>query len=226
MTLANINKWISGEAEVFDSRQTSTSFVTVDSNPGKEMSTARRSSRKFEHIGIIAVVGAFASVALVCFVLAMRYPGEPSLVADRTAQPSGVGATSMSATAAEDASRSTPVTPPPPETSPTPAMPMLNQPPTTLSDAQLAASLRRPALGLTAAPKPLRNQIENPPPSQRASRRHWPRHSVRAQADRGEAARLMADDLRQRGVAPVSSVRGTRNDRRAWRTMRRGESLD
>ena len=186
--------------------------VTAESNPGKEMSTARPSSRKFEHIGIVAVVGAFASVGLVCFVLAMPHPIEPSL-GDRTAQPSGVRANSTSATAAEDAIRSKPVTPPLTETSPTLAMPMLYQLPTSLSDAQLAASLHevgiwheRPA---EAAPRLERKSS----PSQRASRRHC---SVRAQADRGEAARLMADELRQRGVAPVSSVRGAQRDRAKW----------
>jgi len=192
--------------------------VTAESNPGKEMSTARPSSRKFEHIGIVAVVGAFASVGLVCFVLAMPHPIEPSL-GDRTAQPSGVRANSTSATAAEDAIRSKPVTPPLTETAPTLAGPMLYQLPTSLSDAQLAASLHAP-------PKLLRDWIENPRHHSGQSRRHWPRYSVRAQADRGEAARLMAAELRQRGVAPVSSVRGAQRDRRPWREMRRGERPD
>jgi hypothetical protein len=111
------------------------------SNPGNERSTARSASRKFERIGIVAVVGAFASVGLVCFVLAMRHPVEPS-VGRRTAQPASVGATSKSATLAEHASRSTPVTPPPTETSPALATPMLNQPPTTLSDARVVAFLK------------------------------------------------------------------------------------
>ena len=189
--------------------------VTAESNPGKEMSTAQPSSRKFEHIGIVAVVGAFASVGLVCFVLAMPHPVEPSL-GDRTAQPSGVGATSTSATAAEDAIRSKSVTPPLTETAPTLAMPMLYQLPTSLSDAQLAASLHEVGIWhdrpTEAAPRLDRKSS----PSQRASRRHWPRYSVRAQADRGEAARLMADELRQRGVAPVSSVRGAQRYRAKW----------
>jgi hypothetical protein len=189
--------------------------VTAESNPGKEMSTAQPSSRKFEHIGIVAVVGAFASVGLVCFVLAMPHPVEPSL-GDRTAQPSGVGATSTSATAAEDAIRSKPVTPPLTETPPTLAMPMLYQPPTSLSDAQLAASLHEVGIWHDRPAEAVPRVDRKPSPSQRASRRHWPRYSVRAQADRGEAARLMADELRQRGVAPVSSVRGAQRDRAKW----------
>src|SRR3984893_17621399 len=92
--------------------------VTAESNPGKEMSTARPSSRKFEHIGIVAVVGAFASVGLVCFVLVMPHPAEPSL-GDRTAPASGVGPASSSAAAAEDPIRSKSVTPPLTETAPT-----------------------------------------------------------------------------------------------------------
>ena len=211
MILANINQWISGESEIFsDSRPTPPPSATADSNPVEGMSTARPSSRKFEHIAIVAVVGAFAAVALVCFVLAIRHPVEPSPAADRMAQPSDGGATSTSATAARDASRFTPVTPPPTETFPTLAMPMVNQPPTTLSDAQLAAFLREVGIWYDrrtdAAPRPERK----PSPSKRASRRHWPRHYVPAEPDRGEAARLMADQLRQRGVAPVSSVLGTR----------------
>jgi hypothetical protein len=199
--------------------------VTAESSPGKEMSTARPSSRKFEHIGIVAVVGAFASVGLVCFVLAIPHPVEPSL-GDRTAQPSGVRANSTSATAAEDAIRSKSVTPPLTETVPTLAMPMLYQLPTSLSDAQLAASSHEVGIWHDRPAEAAPRLDRKPSPSQRASRRHWPRYSVRAQADRGEAARLMSDELRQRGVDPVSSVRGARRDRRPWREMRRGESPD
>jgi hypothetical protein len=40
-----------------------------------------------------------------------------------------------------------------------------------------------------------------PSAPQPTSRRHWPRYSVGNQADREETARLMSDELRQRGAA-------------------------
>jgi hypothetical protein len=242
MTFADIRKWISGENDALvDHRQTQPPSVSADSNPGEEMSTARPSRRKFEYIGIAAAVGVFASIALTCFVLAMQYPVDLSPTVNRVSQPTDGHQTSASATAAEDADRSMPPIPTPPvttfptpppitmpatETSPTRAMPMPNEPPIAPSDAQPARPLREAGIGHDRVAEGVPGPDRKPPPSQRVSRRHWPRHSVRAQAERGEAARLMADELRQRGIAPVSSVRGARRDRQPWRAMRQGESLD
>jgi hypothetical protein len=190
------------------------------------MSTHRPSSQKFEHIAIVAVVGAFTSVALVCLVLAMRHPVLLP-IGDRIAQPSPAVALVEVAPPPESASQSTLVTPPPTEISSTlplleisSTLPLLmsKQLPITLSDAELRDIGISHDHRAEAAAGP-------PPSSQRASRRHWPRHSVRAEVDHGEAARLMAEDLRQRGVAPVSSMQGARSERRSWRAMRRGEGL-
>jgi hypothetical protein len=228
MTLADLNKWISGETDVFDRRQTPPPPVSADRNLGEEMATVRPPSRIFEHIGIMAVVGGFAAVALVCFVLATQQSVAPPLIPDSTSQPSDDGATSTSARAAGDAGGSTlvaPVTPPPTETFPMVAIPMLDQPPTTLSDPQPAAPLRQPGIWYDHRTEAAPGQGKKASPPRRASRRPWLQHSVRAQANRGEAAQLMADELQQMGIAPVSSS-SARKYRRAWRAMRRGESLN
>jgi hypothetical protein len=161
---ADISKWISGEAEVFFDLPQTPPSVTVDSNPGAERSTARLSIRKFAHPAIAAVVGAVTFVASVCYVIPMRHSVEPLSagdansqrsdgratsrpavvplpVADVRSQPSDDGATSTIARAVGDAGWSTPLTPSATEIIPTPAMPSLNQPTTTLSNAQVAAFL-------------------------------------------------------------------------------------
>jgi hypothetical protein len=54
MTLADINKWISGETEAFPLQ--TPSAASVDSNPGEERSTAQPSIQKFVHLAIAAVI--------------------------------------------------------------------------------------------------------------------------------------------------------------------------
>ena len=181
MTLADINKWISGETEAFPLQ--TPSAASVDSNPGEERSTAQPSIQKFVHLAIAAVIGAFASAALVHFVL-MRAPVEPSR-ADEKSQSSGSGTLVTGGRVLGDVVGARPITASPTEINSTLAMPIVNQPTAALPDARLAAPRpeRRPA-----APK-------------RASRRDRPRDSVSDQAEREETARLMRDELRQRGVA-------------------------
>ena len=181
MTLADINKWISGETEAFPLQ--TPSAASVDSNSGEERSTAQPSIQKFVHLAIAAVIGAFASAALVHFVL-MRAPVEPSR-ADEKSQSSGSGTLVTGGRVLGDVVGARPITASPTEINSTLAMPIVNQPTAALPDARLAAPRpeRRPA-----APK-------------RASRRDRPRDSVSDQAEREETARLMRDELRQRGVA-------------------------
>jgi hypothetical protein len=195
MSLADINKWISGESEgFFDPRQTPPS-VTADSNPGEETSTAQPSIRKFVGLAIAALVG--ASVASAFFVILMRHSVEPSPAAHAKLPPSDSGTTFTGSRAEGDAGWSTLVTSPPTEIVPALAMPILNQQTTTPSDAEFAAFLREVRIWddrrTEAAPRPERKLS----PPQRTSRRHWPR----AQSDDGEATRLMIDELRARGVA-------------------------
>jgi hypothetical protein len=76
------------------------------------------------------------------------------------------------------------------------------------SDLYLATSPqpRCPSLGLLFWSGPVAARIKAPsiperkPSPQQTSRRHGPRHSGPAQADSGEATRLMVDELRQREV--------------------------
>jgi hypothetical protein len=189
------------------------------------MSPARPASQKFEHTAIVCVVGAFALVGVVCLVLAMRHPIEPFLGADRGSQPSDVWATFTSGPEPVDTDQSTPVTPPPTETFQTPPIALLNQPSTNLSEAQLAAFLREVGIWYDGRAETMRTPQNKPSPP-RALQRHWSQHSARTQADREEAARRMADELRQPGGAPVSSLLSTRSDQRPRQAIQRGESLD
>jgi hypothetical protein len=138
---ADISKWISGESDAFFDLPQTPPSVTADSNPGAERSTARPSIRRFVHPAIAAVVGAVTLVASVCFVIPMRHSVEPLSAADAKSQPSDDGATSTIARPLENAGWSKPLTSPPTEIIPTPVMPPLNQPTTTLSSAQVAAFL-------------------------------------------------------------------------------------
>jgi hypothetical protein len=185
MTLADLNNWISGETEAFfDPLQASSTAVSVDSNPGGERLTARASIRKFVQLAIAAVIGGFASVALVYFVVLLRNSVEPSRATDANSQSSGSGTLVTGGRVLGDVGGSRPITTAPIEI-PTLGMPILNQPTTALPDARLAA------------PRPERK----PAAPQRASRRDRPRDSVSDQAEREETARLMRDELQQRGVA-------------------------
>ena len=74
MAVADINKWISGETEVFFLPNEPLS-VTVDCNPGKEGSTASPARRKFVFRAIAAIVATFA---LVVFSRSIRKPGRAS----------------------------------------------------------------------------------------------------------------------------------------------------
>jgi len=72
----------------------------------KESLTARLSIWKFVCPAIAAVLGAFASVALVLLIFSMRPPVEPSPVARATLQPPEIGTSAISARAVIDASES------------------------------------------------------------------------------------------------------------------------
>jgi hypothetical protein len=185
MTLAGMNKWISGEMEVFfDPRQTP-SAASGDSNPGEERLTARPSIQKFVHLAIAAVVGALASVALVYFVVLMRAPVEPSPAANTKLQSTGSGSLARGGRVLGDVEGTRPMAASPTAINSTLAMPVPNQPTATLPDARLAT--RRPE--------------RKPATQQQASRRDRPRYSVNDQAERDETARLMRDELWQMGVA-------------------------
>lgn len=97
------------------------------------------------------------------------------------------------------------------EPAPTPeAKASPSQSTTTLSDAQMEALLREMGIWYKshaeAAPKPVTKPF---PPPQAMSRRHWRQYSGHAGADRGEATRLMIDELQQSGVA-VDTASGTK----------------
>ena len=190
MALADIKNWISGETEAFfDPLQMSPSAASADSNPGGERLTARAYIRKFGHLAIAAVIGAFASVALVYFVVLMRNSVEPSRATDAKSQSSGSGTLVTGGGVLRDLGGSRPIT-----TSltgiPPLDMPILNQPTAAHPDARLATP----------------RQERKPAAPQWASRRDRPRASASDQAEREETARLMRDELRQRGVVPDAAT--------------------
>jgi hypothetical protein len=185
MALADIKNWISGETEAFfDPLQTSRAAARVDSNPGGERLTERASIGKFVHLAIAGVIGAFASVALVYFVVLMRNSVEPSRATDAKSQSSGSGTLVTGGGVLGDVGGFRPNTKSLTEI-PTLGMPILNQPTTAHADARLATA----------------KQERRPAAPQRASRRDRPRDSASDQAEREETARLMRDELQQRGVA-------------------------
>jgi hypothetical protein len=198
MAVADINKWISGETEDFF-LPNKTLSDTVDRNPGKEGSTASPARRNFVLRAIAAAVATFALVALASFVIPMRHPVDPASEADAKSQPSETGPASKRAQSAGDVARSTPAPPVPKEIAPAVATPILNQP-TIVPAPQVAAFLRDLGNWYDQRTKAPSIPVRNPSPPQQTSRPHGPRDSGRAQADSGEATRLMVDELQQRGV--------------------------
>ena len=89
------------------------------------------------------------------------------------------------------------------ETAPTPEKkPSPLQSTTVLSDAQTEALLTEMGIWYHNRADAARRPATKPLPTPQAmSRRHWPQYSGHASADRGEATRLMIDELRQSGVA-------------------------
>ena len=169
MTIGDINKWISGETELFLIPRATPPCVSTDSSPGAKSSSAHLSIRKFAHPAIIAVVGAFSAVAWVSSVSFMQYSAETFPASDAKSQPSEDGAAFTREIAVI----------------PTPAVPLPNQPTTTmLSNAQLAAFLSQVGMWYDQRTKAATAPERKSSPPQRASRRHWPRYSFRAQSDR------------------------------------------
>jgi len=198
MAVADINKWISGETEVFFLPNEPLS-VTVDCNPGKEGSTASPARRKFVFRAIAVIVATFALVALASSVIPMRQPVDSASETDAKPQPSERGPASTRVQAAGDVAWSTPVAPVPKEITPAVATPILSQP-TTGPAPQVAAFLSDLRNWYDQRTKAPSIPERKPSPPQQTSRRHGPRDSGRAQADSGEATRLMVEELRQREV--------------------------
>ena len=187
MTLADMNKWTSGETEVFfDPRQTP--LAAVDNNPGGGKLPRRASIRKIAHLAIAATIGALASVALVYVAVLMRGPIEPSRAASENVPATGSGI-AVGGKALGDVEGTKPMTASPPAVNSTLAMPILNPPTTAVPDARLET----------------RRVERKPTTPQQASQRDRLRYSVTDQAQREETARLMRDELLQRGVVAGAS---------------------
>jgi hypothetical protein len=139
MTLADIDKWISGEIETFFNPLQAPASVAADNKPGEKNSTARPSMRKFGRPAIAAVVGALVSSALVCFAISMPQSIESFSAAYAKLHPSNDDTTSIGVRG--DADGFEPVTKSA-EITPALAMEIPNQPTATLSDTQVTAFLR------------------------------------------------------------------------------------
>jgi hypothetical protein len=114
MSYADIDKWISGEIEVFDPHQIA--LPGCDSNPQKESLSMQPAFRRFTHPAIAIVVVALGIGTLVGSVISTRYSVEPLAAA--------MSAHSGDTTAIDD------------------PQPNLHQRTTTLPHAGLAASLK------------------------------------------------------------------------------------
>ena len=163
MSHADIEKWISGEIEVFDPHQIA--LPSGDSNPQKESSSMRPFFRRFTQPAIAIVVVCLGIGTAVGFVISTRYSVEPLAAAAMSAQ-------SADETAIDD---------PPPN---------LHQRTTTLSDTGLTTSLKDwMALSLSptvaSASLPPRHPVTPPappePPSE-AKQQYPPRTAAEALA--------------------------------------------
>jgi hypothetical protein len=142
MSYADIEKWISGEIEVFDPHQIA--LPSGDSKPPKESLSVRPFLRRFTQPAIAIVVVCLGIGTAVRFVISTRYSVEPLAAAAMSAQ-------SADETAIDD---------PPPN---------LHQRTTTLSDTGLTTSLKDwMALSLSptvaSASLPPRQPVTRPAP--------------------------------------------------------------
>lgn len=142
MSHADIEKWISGETEVFDPHQIA--LPNGDSNPQKESSSVRPFFRRFTQPAIAIVVVCLGIGTVVGFVISTQYSVEP------------LAAAAMSAQSADE----TTIDDPPPN---------LHQRTTTLSDTGLTtSSTDRMALSLSptvaSASLPPRQPFTRPAP--------------------------------------------------------------
>jgi hypothetical protein len=149
----------------------------------------RPSIRKIAHLAIAATIGALASVALVYFAVLMRSPVEPSRAASENVPATGSGILAMGGKALGGVEGTKPMTASPTAVNSTLAMPILNPPTTAVPDARLET----------------RRAERKPTTPRQASQRDRLRYSVTDQAEREETARLMRNELLQRGVVAGAS---------------------
>jgi hypothetical protein len=174
--------------------------------------------RKFEHIGVVATVGAFASIAVVAFILAMQYPVgrfNPILIPGVRidSQPLNGHRTVAAGSAKTVPDHSGGTSTPTAENAIQPA-PLVEALPTAPAEQVIApakdavppreamfADFAKTASARTeTTPLPAHKpSVYFPPPSYHRPWRQKNRHWDRA-APQSEAVRLMRDDLDQRGV--------------------------
>jgi hypothetical protein len=198
MSLTDMNKWLNGESEIFFDPHKKPLCVDTVSNPGADRSIFMR---KFAHLTIAALIGAFASIVLVSLLITMRPSVAPSPAASPISQPS-YGSVTLERVMVAGGIGSKPAAPVAPEILSNPAIAIPTQPTTTLSDEQAAAS-KDMDFGYDHRTEtiPTRLPGRKPSSSQWISRRHWSQPSSPAEADSGEATRLMLDELQQMGIA-------------------------
>ena len=189
MAVVNMDKWVSGEVETFFVPQQATTAAFADSKHDEETPAAQSQLRAdlpplpasggYDPIMVVgAAFALIATAALVCFLVWMR----ATAIATATATAPWPAAAEKSSAPVE-----------------TPAVkPILGQAP---SDAGLDRARREMGLWLDHTREMTAPDRKLSPPRRAPRRRYWP--SVRATPDHGEAARLMAAELRQMGITPV-----------------------
>src|SRR5690242_6611087 len=86
MSSAELEKWISGEAEVFFAGREMPASVAADANPRQDVPTRRSWIGKWKHGAIAAVVATSASIAALSVAFSTRPSGEPLAAAGTTSR--------------------------------------------------------------------------------------------------------------------------------------------
>ena len=143
MSSAELDRWISGEAEVFFAARGRPASVAADANPRQVRPTERSWIGKWKHGAIATVVATAATVTAISVVISTRPSREPFVAARTTSTRSGGATNAVELDGAQKSDRPAA----PPSTTPVPTLtPPISESMPQLSDAQLAAFLREVGL--------------------------------------------------------------------------------
>ena len=143
MSSAELEKWISGEAEVFFAARGMPASVAADANPRQVMPTGRSWIGKWKHGAIAAVVATAAAITALSLVISTRPSREPFVAARTTSTRSGTATKAVELDGAQKSDRPAAQ----PLTTPIPTLiPPISESMPQFSDAQLAAFLREVSL--------------------------------------------------------------------------------
>ena len=149
MSSAELDRWISGEAEVFFAARGRPASVAADANPRQVRPTERSWIGKWKHGAIATVVATAATVTAISVVISTRPSREPFVAAGTTSTRSegATNAVNLHERRELDGPQKSGRPATPPSTIPLPTLtPPISESMPQLSDAQLAAFLREVSL--------------------------------------------------------------------------------